>query len=315
MKGDRMMTHRMAWLALVALAGVGCHEGDDGLDPADAPPAQSPAAVAPETLPPLAPPPPKTQLAVARTLTFARAADGVSLGFDLDDRISDPGDRESCGQSDYVGPDGAEGIDNAFSQVLPLIERFGGTALEGLVQAAINEGDLLVMLELDGVDSWVDDDEVSLTLLRGVGQPYVGTDDRLEPWQTYDVDGAAPWSRAEARIRGGVLEAGPVEFDLPIYVFDFEFLVTVTEARVRVVFDDEGPDSAVLGGTITMENLLHIANNIEGGAQIPGILDTVGRSFADMDKGEDGFCGALSVVLDIDLEGAFFYDDVERPDR
>jgi len=258
---------------------------------------------------------PTTQLAVARTLKFARQDGGVSLGFDLDDRLSDRTDGESCRQQDFTTPDGDEGIDNAFANVLPIIERVGGTALEGLVQAAINEGDLLVMIELDGVDSLTRDDEVEVTLMRGLGQPYVGTDDRIEPWQTFDVDAVAPWSRASARIVDGVLEAGPVEFDLPIYIFDFEFLVTVLDGRIRIAFGEDGPESAVLGGTILMQNLLDIANNIEGGQNIPATIDTIGRSFADMLKGEDGACAGMSVALDIDLAGAFFYDDIERPDR
>lgn len=309
-----------ACLALSAsLSLMACHEGGEAtdataegaFDPTAAEPIYPPlpAPIAPAVVPP-------TQLAVARTLKFAREADGISLGFDLDDRVSDRSDGESCRQRDFVAPDGTEGIDNAFARLLPLIEAVGGTALEGLVQSAINEGDLLVMVEMDGIDSLERDDDVTVTLFRGLGQPYVGTDGFVEPWQTYDVDALAPWSRAEgATIRDGVLEAGPVALQLPIYVFDFEFLVTVTDARVRIALGEDGPQSAVLGGVILMQNLLDIANNIEGGQNIPGTLDTVGRAFADMQPNGDGTCAALSVALDIDLAGAFFYDDVERPDR
>lgn len=298
------------WALALLLATSACHEDGEGTEAA---PEVTPDAAAPE--PPGPPPPRETQLAVARSLKFARHEGGVSLGFDLDGRISDRSDRESCGQADFVTPDGEAGVDNAFANVLPLIERVGGTALEGLVQAAINEGDLLVMLEVDGIDALDRDDAVTVTLMRGLGHPYIGTDDRIEPWQTYDADALSPWSTAEARIVGGVLEAGPLEFELPIYVFDFEFLVTVTEARLRVVFGEGGPEWAVLGGTILMQNLLDIANNIEGGQNIPGTLDTIGRTFADMVKQEDGSCAGMSVTLDIDLAGAFFYADADRPDR
>lgn len=301
----------LAAVAVLALLG-GCHEG---LSDAAAPLAPEAEAVDRAPLPRLTPPPPPTRLAVARTLKFARQDDGVSLGFDLDGRISDRRDRESCSQPDFVTPDGEPGIDNALAWVVPLIERVGGAALESLVQAAINEGDLLVMLEIDGIDSLDYDDDVTLTLLRGVGLPYVGTDDRIEQWQTFDVDGEAPWSRAPATIVDGILEAGPVEIELPIYVFDFEFLVTVTEARVRMVIGEDGPQWAMMGGIVLMENLLYIANNIEGGQNIPGTLDTVGRTFADMLPQEDGTCAGLSTVIELDLANAWFYDDVERPDR
>lgn len=302
------MKHTTLCLLAALLALTGCHEDEPTAAPPEEPPEEAPVDVEEAA-------PPPTRLAVARTLKFARQEGGVSLGFDLDARISERGDRETCGQGDFTTPDGEGGIDNAFANVLPIIERVGGTALEGLVQAAINEGDLLVMLEVDGIDSLEQDDAVTVTLLRGIGQPFVGTDDRIEGWQTYDVDPAAPWSKADARIADGILEAGPLEIELPIYVFDFEFLVTVTDARLRVAFGEDGPEWAVLGGTILMENLLDIANNIEGGQNIPGTLDTIGRTFADMVKLEDGSCAGISVTLDISLAGAFFYDDVERPDR
>ena len=306
-----------SWLCPIAAVALlaGCHEGVD--DSSENPPPAAPAATEADPLPPLpsAQIVPQTQLAVARTLTFVREDDGVSLGFDLDGRISDRSDRESCGQPDYTSPDGEEGIDNALALVVPLIERVGGAALEGLVQAAINEGDLLVMIELDGVDSLEADDDVTLTMMRGVGQPFIGTDERIEQWQTFDADLLAPWSRAPATIRDGVLEAGPVEIQLPIYVFDFEFLVTVTDARVRMVLGEDGPQWGMVGGVVLMQNLLDIANNIEGGQNIPGTLDTVGRTFADMLRQEDGTCAGLSTVIEMDLANAWFYADAERPDR
>jgi len=248
-------------------------------------------------------------------LKFARQESGVSIGFDLDGRVSDRSDADSCYQADFVSPDGAEGIDNAFAMVLPLIERVGGTALEGLVQSAINEGDLLVALELDGIDSLTADDEVTITLMRAVAQPFVGTDGLIEPWQTYDLDVEAPWSKVTGRISNGILSADALEFQLPIYVFDFEFLVTVTGGRINIGLGPDGPEWAVLGGQILMENLLDIANNIEGGQNIPGTLDTVGRTFADLGRDESGACTALSVTLDIDLAGGFFFEDADRPDR
>lgn len=306
-------TRRFAGLALV-LALSGCHETLDAAEPtteAEGDPAER------DRLPPLESQRliPSTQLAVARTLKFARIDDGVSVGFDLDDRVSPRGDRETCGRTDHVSPDGVEGIDNGLADVLPIIERVGGSALEDLVQAAINEGDLLVMLEMHGIDSLEADDDIELTMMRGLGLPYVGTDDRIEPWQTYDVDMEAPWSRASGTLVDGVLEAGPVEFDLPIYVFDFEFLVRVQQGRLRIELDEEGPIRAVVGGIVLMENLLDIANNIEGGQNIAPTLDTIGRTFADMLQQEDGTCAGISVALELDLAGAFFYDDTERPDR
>lgn len=49
--------------------------------------------------------PPAEQVVITQ-LTFARAVDGVSLGFDLDGRSSSSDDIEGCGKNDFVDPEG-----------------------------------------------------------------------------------------------------------------------------------------------------------------------------------------------------------------
>ncbi|MCA9540675.1 MAG: hypothetical protein KC620_17370 [Myxococcales bacterium] len=266
----------------------------------------------PETIEPTGP---QTYVSVARTLKFARIDEtGRSWGFDLDARVSTASDREACYQEDFRSPMGDEGVDNQFARLLPLIEAAGGAALEGLVQSAINEGDLLVMMEISGVDDWQNDGDVQVTLYRGTGLPYVGTDGYVEAWQTFDIDPEAPWSRVEhVALHDGVLEAGPFALTLPIYVFDFVFYITVGDARLHIEFDERGPHSAMMGGAIALQNILDIANNIDGGQQIPGVVENLGRTFADLDRDDEGHCQALSVALRANLAGAFFYDDTERP--
>lgn len=306
------MTSKIALLtALLALALAGCHE--DNEDPA------AEAAPAPAEPEPEVPSPPAVvshHVAVARTLRFVRAVDGISDGFNLDGHVSGPADRLGCRVADFEAPDGRDGIDNAFSKLLPLIEAGGGQALEGLVQAAINEGDMLVVFEIDGIDDAIDDTEVGLSVFRGTGVPFIGTDDRIEPWQTYDIDMQAPWSHDPAAVlRDGVIEAGPINFELPIFVFDFEFMITARDARLRLEFDPHGPVRGLLGGTISIQNMLDIVDNIEGGENLPGLIRTLSATFADLDPDEAGNCQSLSVAIEFELAGAFFFEDTARPDR
>ncbi len=304
----------LALAALVAAPLTGCYK-DDEVEPGDAPPVEE--MIPDEELETPAPEPPAEPLViVAKTLRFVRAEDGISAGFDLDGRVSERGDRESCGIADFEAPDGTAGIDNTFTNVLPLIEAGGGQALEGFVQEAVNDGDMLVVLEVDGLDDPMNDDSVSVTMLRGVGQPYIGTDGLIESWQTFDVDPIAPWSRDDtARVKDGVLEAGPFEFELPVFVFDFEFELTVSRARLRIEFEDGEPARGVLGGSVELQNMLDIVDNIEGGQRLPGIVRTIGARYADLDPDEEGDCRALSTTIGFELAGAFLYDDTDRPDK
>ena len=47
---------------------------------------------------------------------------GLSLGFDLDHRISDDQDAMGCHQMDFEDVEGNQGIDNGYGTLLPLLE-------------------------------------------------------------------------------------------------------------------------------------------------------------------------------------------------
>ena len=75
---------------------------------------------------------------IARSLRFARSADGVSDGFDLDGFATSAGDDEGCGVPDLTSPDGTSGVDNAVAGLLPILD-LTEAALErpGTVAAAL----------------------------------------------------------------------------------------------------------------------------------------------------------------------------------
>ncbi len=65
---------------------------------------------------PLGVEPPRETL-VLQELTFVRAEDGVSDGFDQGGVVTADGAKSGCGQEDYVGPDGTPGIDDAVARL------------------------------------------------------------------------------------------------------------------------------------------------------------------------------------------------------
>lgn len=256
------------------------------------------------------------RLLVARTFLFEReAGPGVAEGFDLDGRQSGVGDTAGCSQTDFTSASGVDGIDNQFARLLPVIEAAGGSALPSLIQAAIDEGDLLLMFAFDGVDDVVNDDNVSITIVRGLADPLLTADGKLQPNQTFDIDPAeAPSTVYGAELVDGVLEAGPFVARLPIFVFDFRFDVTLFDARARVWFDQSGPVRAMIGGTVSLENVLTIARNEGIQSRIPDLIEQVGYSMADLRVTEESErCDGLSVAATVELIPAFVYPDAVWP--
>ena len=86
--------------------------------------------------------PEKTQVAIITEMWFARVDEGVTNSVNLD------GDESGCGQEDYVSPTGETGVDNSFGSLIPILELTEGAAIEVYIQDLINNGEVLIMLEM-----------------------------------------------------------------------------------------------------------------------------------------------------------------------
>ena len=141
-------------------------------------------------------------------LYFARRQ--IGEGFDLDGVSTRLGDG-NCRICRLLGR--VEGIDNQFAVLLPMIKNAGGMAIESYATAAVLSGNLLLMLELDNVESMENDPEVSLGVYRALGTPSIGADGDLEAWPTFDLDVNDHWRKVEdARIENGILRADGFQF-------------------------------------------------------------------------------------------------------
>ena len=139
----------------------------------------------------------ETIVGVISTLTHARRTDGVVWGLNIDGLTSINTDPNGCYKDDLVDPYGNSGIDNAFSALIPALESTEAVALESLVQDSINNGNLLLMVEIKGIDSWENDDCVDVSIWRGQGTPLVGTDGALMTHQSFFKDLSMPNSHIE----------------------------------------------------------------------------------------------------------------------
>jgi hypothetical protein len=251
--------------------------------------------------------PDRQTMAMVNVLRFAREVEGGRVpGIDLDDRVSDNRDAPGCFQADATAPDGTPGVDAAFSTLLPALEAVGGDAIEGLVQSAINMGELLLSLEIMGLDDPLNDDCVQVRVGRGMGVPSLGTDGYLLAGQTYERDPAGPESViVGATIRNGVLEAGPFELALPLQVFDRFILFNVRQARLQVQVTPGGDWVGVMGGAVLIEEIEQVAQ--DAGETVSAVLQTIVGQAADLLPNEAGVCQALSVSLVFNARDGFFY--------
>lgn len=204
------------WIMMAALTGLAACGTDEGADDTDAgaDTGLNFDASGADTLEvdegpvgmcgPLAP----TQVFVVSELEFVGEEGGVTRGFDVDGYVSNGTDPNGCRKVDLVDPEGNEGVDNQFAYILPIIENTGGQALPGLIQNAINEGDILIVFEVESADDLTNDECVSLSIGRGEGAPFVDANGRIGDGQTFDRNlEITPGRYEEARIEDGVLRA------------------------------------------------------------------------------------------------------------
>jgi hypothetical protein len=163
------------------------------------------------------------------------------------------GERESCGHGDLTDPQGRAGVDNQLANIWSSLAPLVGPQVQALLQNAINEGRVLIMFELAGVDDLKNDDDVTLRVYRGLLRPEVGTRGLITPDQTFDFDYASPVSMVEgARIVDGVLEAGPTILQIPIIILDLDIVAQLHYGRVHLDIADDGTFTGYMGGALNV---------------------------------------------------------------
>ena len=182
---------------------------------------------------------------------------GVAQGFNLDGAVSVEGDPDSCGHGDLTDPEGRDGIDNQFAKIWVALEPLVGEAVQAMLQGAINEGRFLLMVELVGVKDLENDNKVTVNLFRGRQDPEIGTFGLISPDQTFYFDDTVEASTVEkVAIVDGVVEAGPVAFQIPIDILEAEFVMNVADGKLRFEIHEDGTFEGILGGSIFVYDVL-----------------------------------------------------------
>ena len=135
------------------------------------------------------------RVAVLRQIAFIlEDPSGVAEGFNLDGVVSDESDDGSCNKPDLTSPSGEPGIDNSLASLWSNLQMLSPdlVAVDSLIQGAIDDGQLLLLMNVDGIDDPMNDECVNITVRRATGMPMLGTDGLITSGQTFDVDTSAP---------------------------------------------------------------------------------------------------------------------------
>ncbi len=186
----------------------------------------------------------------AEPFEFKEAGGPTAYGLNLDGKV---------GPHDFTGPDGEQGIDNQLYRVLGCIRNYRPP--EGAIQGFDNDEvtkDVYnrIIIELSGVDSLADDDDVDVTMYRGRDPILLdSTGKNAIPGGSQRIDtrwGARFIRKMKGRIRDGVLTTEPADLLYPWAVFYIPTDEFMHAARFRLKLSPTGAEG-VLGGYSDIE--------------------------------------------------------------
>jgi hypothetical protein len=176
---------------------------------------------------------------------FHEAGGPTAYGFDLDGK---------AGPNDFTSPEGEKGIDNNLYRVLGCIRNYRPP--EGAIQGFDNDEvtkDVYnrIIIELSGVDSLVNDDDVQVMMYRGRDPILLdSTGKSAIPGGSQRIDtrwGAKFIQRMHGRIRDGVLTTDPADMVYPWAVFYIPTDEFMHAARFRLKLSPTGADGMIGG--------------------------------------------------------------------
>lgn len=259
---------------------------------------------------------------VVSSLRIPESNGGRAAGFNLDGWDDGSGNEEgaSCDRfsADFRSTSGGRvGIDNAFSGLISTFEGLldvdgcpgmeGRGCIDAAIQAAINDGSFLLLLEVSDVDDPTNDDDVGVTLhaaeLEGGGAPEVDGTARLVSGQRFQVLA----TRAETT-RGDIFQSvvrvgwSSVQLMPPTLTAGARIPASLDDVELRITLGG-GAASGEVGGVRTIDAAL--VGEL-GDSEIASTVELVLQSVADLSpsSGDAAVCEAISIGLELDAVGA-----------
>lgn len=250
-----------------------------------------------------------SQAWVLSQLKFSRESDeveGQSAGFNLDGDVTSDGAGTGCGVPDFTDPDGTPGIDNQFARVLPVMETTEAQALEALIQAAVDDGSLLITLEEENPE---DPECLEFAMGRATGTPSLGTDGTIEWYQTLMPGDTSLRSQADnVSVADGRLLATGLTATIPLTVLGHELQVTVLDGSLRFDVAEDGSVHGYLGGGLDREELMSIATTENIDPSVAELLESLLDYNVDLAPDASGDCQQLSITLEFTGVPVFLFE-------
>jgi hypothetical protein len=183
--------------------------------------------------------------------TFLEAQGPTAYGLNLDGKI---------GPQDFISPQGEKGIDNQLYRVLGCIRNYRPP--EGAIQGFDNDEvsrDIYnrLIIELSGVDSLVEDDDVQVMVYRGRDPILLDSNGKNAlPGGSQRIDthwGAKFIQKLRGHIHDGVLTTDPADFVYPWAVFYIATDEFMHAARFKLTLTATHADG-VIGGYTDIES-------------------------------------------------------------
>ncbi|MDQ3032086.1 MAG: hypothetical protein M3Y87_06695 [Myxococcota bacterium] len=230
-------------------------------------------------------------------------AAATAAGFNLDGMVS-TGAGTTCVEltPDYMSSNdpGEEGVDNGLANLVPTIEMLlgDGETLDQTLQRQITEGDLLLMMRIEDIDSYNNDSSVSVQLLFGTvpggGAPMV-SGSSLAPGQTFEaMELGAP---VTGSIVSGRLRVNTDLLTLSINTGEFMLPLNIRNAQIRANITADALVNGAIGGSLRVMEIADAAEMIMPGLRAT-VLSVLG-GVADMEPqaGDPTMCDALSTGI------------------
>jgi len=289
----------------VSAVGVGCGGGD--------PPVTPPVVCNEMTLASGA-----SHFYVVNLLSIAAPVGDVmplmSAGFNVDGDEVAACNMHIVGEStEFTGqaPDNGTGIDNALGGQLASLANDG-------IQGSVDDGSVLLLVEVRGVDNMTNDSCVGVNfylgvLPTGVAMPMVDGEGHLAADQTFDLSdqsfidgltGTMPRIKfGSAKIVAGRVQAGPSDFPLQLNLLGAELSLTIRDAQLRFNISETGISAGVLGGALNTQEVIDTVNGIPSLMMYAEIVADVLTMSADIDESMPpslDSCEAGSISLQLD---------------
>jgi len=244
------------------------------------------------------------------SFVFQQVEGPLSYGLNLDGQV---------GPNDFTHPDGEQGIDNEVYRAVGCVIGFRGPdGVEVIFQdkAITDRRYNRTMIELTGVDDLANDDEVTVTVYRGLDRLLTdATGLKVMSGGSQRVDlrwGAKLIRQTSGKITGGVLTSEPIpEVVIPWMNLGVPTFQIIRDLRFQLRLSPTGAEGLIAGYAdvdtwykqlIRNDSTHHLSNGQISGISLYKALRRLADAYPDPESGANT---AISTALDVKLAQVF----------